>query len=59
MTPPKEIDNYMTLNDTLKGLKYIADSPPYSHGGFHPQAVQIAKMAIFHINNLKDNLGTK
>jgi len=46
----------MTLNDTLKGLKYIADSPPHSHGGFHPQTIQIAKMAIFHINNLKDNL---
>lgn len=30
----------------LDGLQYIAASPPYEHGGFHPNAVQAAKDGI-------------
>lgn len=28
------------------GLRYIASSPPQEHGGFHPEAVSIAKAAL-------------
>jgi hypothetical protein len=35
------------------GLKYIADSPPREHGGFHPQTVDIAKQALARIEYLE------
>ena len=37
----------------LDRLKYIADSPPRKHGGFHENAIQTAKDAITHIKNLR------
>lgn len=42
-----------TIPDTLRCLEYIADSPPREGGGFHPQTVEIAKAAKFHIGDLQ------
>ncbi len=41
-----------TTQGVLDGLRYIADSPAQEHGGFHPNAVQTAKLAILHIDAL-------
>lgn len=34
-------------------LRYIAASPDRSHGGFHPKAVEAAKVAMKRINALE------
>lgn len=39
------------------GLKYIAESPPHEHGGFHPEAVRIAKAALRLIAMLRRKVG--
>jgi hypothetical protein len=36
-----------------RGLKYITDSPPHEHGGFHPQTVETAKAALKEIRRLR------
>ena len=38
-----------TLDTTIEGLEYIADSPDPEYGGFHPEAVKIAKNALRHL----------
>lgn len=41
------------------GLAYIAQSPPQERGGFHPEAVKIARNAIVELERLmkvNDNL---
>ena len=40
--------------DVIEGLRYIADSPPREHGGFHPNAVQAARDAIAEIARLRE-----
>ncbi len=39
--------------DLIERLKYIADSPPREHGGFHEQTIQTAKDAIIHLENAR------
>lgn len=39
----------ISLASTLSGLRYIANSPPRKWGGFHPEAVKIAKGALWHL----------
>ena len=34
----------------MDGLRYIAKSPPRKWGGFHPEAVKIAKAALWYLN---------
>jgi hypothetical protein len=36
----------MTRSQVIDGLKYIANSPSPKNGGFHPEAVKIAKAAL-------------
>ena len=36
-----------------RGLRYIADSPPTEHSGFHPEAVRTAKAALRLIARLR------
>jgi hypothetical protein len=41
--------------DVEAGLRYIAESPPCSRGGFHEEAVRTARMALDLIANLADD----
>lgn len=43
----------MTHEEGLAGLRYIVDSPPPEHGGFHPQAVATAAWALARIAELE------
>jgi hypothetical protein len=43
----------------VAGLKYIAASPQPEHGGFHPQTVTIAKLALAKIEKLQTKLDGK
>jgi hypothetical protein len=36
----------MRRQEIIDGLKYIADSPAKKYGGFHPNAVSVAKAAL-------------
>lgn len=45
----------MSLTRTITTLRYIAASPKHEHGGFHPQAVDAAKSALFYIRQFKRN----
>ena len=38
-----------SLNRTIDGLKYIAESPIEEYGGFHSNTVAIAKSALHHL----------
>jgi len=42
-----------TMRETIRGLKYIAASPPPESGGFHPQTVLTAQAALYHIARLR------
>ncbi len=48
----KETEKLLTLRQTLKNLRYIAESPEQKYGGFHEQTILCAKSAIHHIKKL-------
>ena len=41
---------------TIGALKYIAESPPAKHGGFHATTIKTAKSALYHIDWLMQEL---
>lgn len=43
----------LSLQNTITGLEYIAESPPQRYGGFHNDTVLTAKSALHHIKRLK------
>lgn len=38
---------------TERRLRYLANSPPHEHGGFHPEIIKTAKAALRLIALLK------
>lgn len=50
----KQKPKHISLCETVSGLRYIADSPSREYGGFHPQAVEIAKAALFYLMASKE-----
>ncbi len=51
----KETEKLLTLRQTIKSLRYIAESPTQEYGGFHEHTILCAKSAIHHIKRLKAN----
>ena len=45
--------NIMSSRNTIDSLRYISESPPQEHGGFHPQTVLIARSALHYLLRCK------
>ncbi len=51
--PADEGDAVINGDESMNGLKYIAESPPHDHGGFRKETIETAKAAINTIADLQ------